>query len=75
MRAQSTHSTHVIATLAKALDGKVPIIGVGGILSADDAREKLRAGASLLQLYSGLIYRGPGLVNEVISACEAFDFT
>ncbi len=70
----AAQSTHVIATLAKALNGKVAIIGVGGILSADDAREKLRAGASLLQLYSGLIYRGPDLVNEVISACETFDF-
>ncbi|XLM22652.1 quinone-dependent dihydroorotate dehydrogenase, partial [Chromobacterium piscinae] len=46
------------------LDGALPIIGVGGILSGNDAVEKLDAGASLVQLYSGLIYRGPELVGE-----------
>ena len=59
-------STRVIRELATALDGAMPIIGVGGILSGDDAAEKLRAGASLVQLYSGLIYRGPELVGECV---------
>jgi dihydroorotate dehydrogenase len=44
----------------------VPIIGVGGILSGADAQEKIDAGASLVQLYSGLIYRGPELVRECV---------
>lgn len=57
-------STAVIRALAMALKGEVPIIGVGGILSGEDAVEKIEAGATLVQLYSGLIYRGPGLVAE-----------
>ena len=63
-----TRSTAVIRQLALALDGKIPIIGVGGIMSALDAQEKIRAGASLVQLYSGLIYRGPELVREAAEA-------
>ncbi|WP_324780494.1 quinone-dependent dihydroorotate dehydrogenase [Thiobacillus sedimenti] len=59
-------STRVIRELARHLKGEVPIIGVGGILSADDAQEKIDAGASLVQLYSGLIYRGPALVRECV---------
>jgi dihydroorotate dehydrogenase len=47
------------------------LIGAGGILSAQDAREKRAAGASLIQLYTGLIYRGPGLVAECVSAYRA----
>jgi dihydroorotate dehydrogenase len=46
----------------------VPIIAVGGILSGADAVEKLAAGATLVQLYSGLVYRGPSLVTECIAA-------
>ena len=61
-------STAVIRHLAAALQGEMPIIGVGGILSGEDAQEKIDAGASLVQLYSGLIYRGPALVRE---ACDA----
>ena len=61
-------STAVIAKLARALDGALPIIGVGGIMSVEHAREKLQAGATLLQLYAGLIYRGPGLVAEIVNA-------
>ncbi len=60
-------STEIIKGLSKRLDGKMPIIGVGGIFSADDAREKLDAGASLVQVYSGLIYRGPGLISEIVN--------
>ena len=57
-------STAVIAALAKVLDGRIPIIGVGGIDSAAAAVEKMAAGASLVQVYSGFIYQGPGLVKE-----------
>ncbi|MFN5744614.1 MAG: quinone-dependent dihydroorotate dehydrogenase [Methylococcaceae bacterium] len=60
-------STKVLAQLAGALNDRLPIIAVGGILSADDARRKLDAGASLIQVYSGLIYRGPGLVRELVA--------
>ena len=61
-------STAVVRALAKALDGALPIIGVGGILSGDDAREKVAAGASLVQIYTGLVYRGPALVAECVRA-------
>ncbi len=59
-------ATEVVRGLAERLDGKLPIIGVGGVFSAADAREKLDAGASLVQVYSGLIYRGPRLVSEIV---------
>lgn len=61
-------STIVIKQLAKALDGQLPIIGVGGIQSAEDAKEKLAAGASLVQLYTGFIYEGPALVKDIVDA-------
>jgi dihydroorotate dehydrogenase len=59
-------STAVIRELARLLQDEVPIIGVGGILSGVDAQEKISAGAKLVQVYTGLIYRGPGLVRECI---------
>ena len=59
-------ATTVLRVLADMLDGALPIIGVGGIMSAEDAREKIRAGATLVQLYTGLIYRGPELVAECV---------
>lgn len=58
-------STIVISQLSKRLAGELPIIGVGGILSGADAAEKISAGASLIQVYSGLIYRGPSLVCDI----------
>ncbi len=58
-------STIVIQQLSKQLQGALPIIGVGGILSGADAVEKIAAGASLVQVYSGLIYKGPKLVHEI----------
>lgn len=58
-------STAVIKALSEHLQGALPIIGVGGILGADDAAAKIAAGASLVQIYSGLVYRGPVLVSEV----------
>ena len=65
------HATRVVRLLAAALAGEIPIIGVGGILCGADAAEKLDAGASLVQIYTGLIYRGPELVSECVSACLA----
>lgn len=61
-------ATAVIQQLQGLLQGAIPIIGVGGILSAADAQTKIDAGASLIQLYSGLIYRGPDLIKEVAQA-------
>jgi dihydroorotate dehydrogenase len=63
-------STAVIRKLARALDGALPIIGVGGILKGEDAKEKMDAGAALVQLYSGMIYRGPELVAECAAALK-----
>jgi dihydroorotate dehydrogenase len=64
-------STGVIRQLAAELQGALPIIGVGGILSGSDAAEKIHAGAALVQIYSGLIYRGPALVAESCAAIRA----
>lgn len=61
-------STRVIQQLSTQLQGALPIIGVGGILSGADAVEKIAAGASLVQVYSGLIYKGPKLVSDVCKA-------
>ena len=61
-------STTIIRQLASELQGALPIIGVGGIMKGADAVEKIDAGASLVQLYSGLIFRGPALVTECAAA-------
>ncbi|MCT9811815.1 quinone-dependent dihydroorotate dehydrogenase [Acidovorax sp. Be4] len=61
-------SNHVIRQLRAALGPKFPIIGVGGIMSANDAVEKIRAGADVVQIYSGLIYEGPALVKRAALA-------
>lgn len=58
-------STLIIQQLSQRLQGAVPIIGVGGILTGADAVEKIAAGASLVQVYSGLIYKGPKLVHDI----------
>ena len=59
-------STAVLSGMHKRLHGRIPLIGIGGILDGSDAAEKIDAGASLVQLYSGLVYRGPRLVNECV---------
>jgi len=61
-------ATEIVRQLALALAGRLPIIAAGGIMSAADACEKIAAGASLVQLYSGLIYEGPALVGRVAKA-------
>jgi dihydroorotate dehydrogenase len=62
------HSTEVIRQFRADMDSQIPIIGVGGIMSGADAQAKLAAGASLVQVYSGFIYRGPDLVRECVEA-------
>ena len=64
-------STQTIADLFAILGEQVPIIGVGGVSSGADALEKLAAGAKLVQVYSGLIYQGPGLVKQCVDACRS----
>ena len=59
-------ATAVVARLRRALPAEVAIIGVGGIAGAADAREKLDAGANLVQLYTALVYEGPGLIGEIV---------
>ncbi|SMC66962.1 quinone-dependent dihydroorotate dehydrogenase [Polynucleobacter kasalickyi] len=63
-------SNKIIKQFHHLLHGKIPIIGVGGIMTGTDALEKKLAGANVIQLYSGLIYRGPHLIQECISAMD-----
>ena len=63
-----TRSTEIVRRLANILQGELPIIAAGGILSGADAAAKIAAGASLIQLYTGLIYRGPVLIRESVEA-------
>ncbi len=69
-------STERLAALARLVDGRLPLIGAGGVASGADAYAKIRAGASLVQLYSSLVFHGPGLVNRVkaeLAACLKAD--
>lgn len=65
-------STAVLKKLADTLDGKLPIIGVGGIVSEQDAQRKMDAGASLVQIYTGFIYEGPDLVRKSAKRIAGF---
>ncbi len=60
-----------VRNFRQATGGAVPLVGVGGIASAEDAWERIRAGASLVQLYSALVYRGPGLARDIVRGLEA----
>jgi dihydroorotate dehydrogenase len=64
----TTPSAAIVAGLRRRLDPKIAIIGVGGIMSGSDARTRIGAGASLVQLYSGLVYAGPRLVADCVEA-------
>ncbi len=72
-------STALLAEMYRLTHGRIPLIGVGGVASADDAYAKIRAGASLVQLYTALIYHGPGLVAQIVAglaerlAADGFD--
>jgi dihydroorotate dehydrogenase len=61
-----SRSTEVVRHLFRQTRGSLPIIGVGGIFDADDAWEKITAGASLIQVYTSLVYEGPGVVNAIV---------
>ena len=61
-------SEAVLEKIVRRVDGKVPIVSVGGIMSPEDAKRRLDMGATLVQLYTGLIYRGPGLVTEIVKS-------
>ena len=60
-------STQVVRHISRQTQGKLPVIGVGGIFSANDAWDKITAGASLVQVYSGLVYKGPGLPKHIVT--------
>ncbi len=64
----TNRSTEIIRYIHKKSEGNIPIIGVGGIMSVQDALDKLEAGASLIQLYTGFIYEGPGFVKRINKA-------
>ena len=64
-------STEVIRHIHKQTRGALPVIGVGGIFNADDAWEKIEAGASLIQVYSGLVYEGPALVKDIVHGLQS----
>ena len=64
-------STHIVRVLASELKGRLPIIAVGGITEGKHAAEKIAAGASLVQIYSGFIYKGPALIREAVDAIAA----
>lgn len=64
------HSTEVIRQFRASLDSQIPIIGVGGVMSAEAAQAKLDAGASLVQIYTGFIYHGPELIKQCIQATK-----
>ena len=59
----------MVREVARRTAGRLPIVACGGIMRPEDAREKLDAGAILIQLYTGLIYAGPGLVKQAVEAC------
>jgi len=69
----TARATTLIRTLAKELDGALPIIGSGGIFSGEDAVDKVKAGAALVQLYSGLVYQGPTLIGKTARAIAAMN--
>jgi dihydroorotate dehydrogenase len=64
-------AVEVVAKLHRRLGRQTPIIGVGGILRGSDACELMQAGASLVQIYTGFIYRGPALISECVDALQA----
>jgi len=70
-RPLAARSTEVIRHIYRQTGGKLTIIGVGGIFNADDAWEKITAGASLLQIYTGLVYEGPGVAKNIVRGLQA----
>ena len=66
-----SRSTEVIRLIYEATEGQLPIIGVGGIFTAEDAWDKITAGASLVQAYTGWIYEGPWMVKRILQGLAA----
>lgn len=64
-------SNRILADVAQHTRGRIPLIGVGGIMSGDDAYQKILKGAHLIQLYSGMVYKGPGLAKRVVDGLDA----
>ncbi len=64
-------STAVLRGMATRLGARVPIVGVGGIVAGADAAAKIDAGASVVQFYTGMVYRGPELIGECVEAIRA----
>jgi len=60
-------SEAVLSHLVKQVDGKIPIVSVGGIMNSEDARRRIDLGATLIQVYTGLVYQGPGLVKKILA--------
>jgi len=69
--ALSELSTEILAAIVQHLGGALPVIGVGGVMGPKEAREKLDAGAILVQVFTGLIYAGPGLAKEILGHIDA----
>jgi dihydroorotate dehydrogenase len=63
-------STEVVAQFRQYLGEDLPIIAAGGIMSGEDAKQKMNAGANLVQIYSGFIYKGPALIRDIINTLE-----
>jgi dihydroorotate dehydrogenase len=63
-------NTQIVRDVVQRTGGRLPVVASGGIMSPADAQEKLDAGAALVQLYTGLIYEGPGLVKDIVSSCR-----
>jgi len=64
-------STEILADMYKRVNGEITLIGIGGVASGEDAYKKIRAGASVIQLYTALVYKGPGLIEEIKSTLAA----
>jgi dihydroorotate dehydrogenase len=64
-------STAVLRGMASRLGGRIPLVGVGGIVTGADAAAKIVAGASVVQFYTGMVYRGPALIGECVEAIRA----
>ena len=65
-RPLTMRADEVLAQVVKKVDGRIPVVGVGGIMSPEDAQRKLDLGAKLVQVYTGLVYTGPGLVKDIV---------
>jgi dihydroorotate dehydrogenase len=65
-RPLAARSESILQQVVRRVDGKIPIVSVGGIMSPEDARRRLDRGATLIQVYTGLIYHGPGFVKHLL---------